>query len=218
MSERPLHEHIKELSLVLVEISDKVVDNYFHGLHAVNHQNDQGARKIKPIDYEIEKEEVELEERCLAFLAMQHPVAIDLRTIVTILMINDDLERISELSLHIINLMLDMSPEMLESYEFEKMGVHAGEMVKKSIKAFALKDSALADQVCAHDEEIDAMHRTIFNKATLLMKSHDAEVSPLIAALGISRYIKQIAAHASRIAQEVIYLVTGEIIHKELSD
>ncbi|NTW70154.1 MAG: phosphate transport system regulatory protein PhoU, partial [Chlorobiaceae bacterium] len=95
------------------------------------------------------------------------------------------------------------------------MGVHAGEMVKKSIEAFISNDRRLADQVCALDEEIDVMHRTVFKRVTLLMKSPDSPVDELMAVLSISRYIERMADHATMIAREVIYLVTGEIVrHK----
>ncbi|MEI6756898.1 MAG: phosphate signaling complex protein PhoU [Chlorobium sp.] len=216
MSERPVHELIRELSQVLVQLSDKVLQNFFHSLHAVKHQDEQGARQIRAVDDEIDVAEVDLEERCLAFLALQQPVARDLRTIVTIIKINDDLERIGDLAVHIIDRMPQISPLMLDSFEFENMGVHAGEMVKKSIEAFVTKNRMLADQVCALDEEIDVMHRKVFKKVTSLMKSPDSDVDQLIAALSISRYIERMADHATRIAHEVIYLVTGEIVrHKD---
>ncbi|NTV05778.1 MAG: phosphate signaling complex protein PhoU [Chlorobiaceae bacterium] len=212
MSERPVHELIKELSQVLVQISSKVVGNLLNALHAVKHQDEQVARKIRMVDDEIDLAEVNLEERCLAFLALQQPVARDLRTIVTIIKINDDLERIGDLAVHIIERMQDISPEMLESFEFENMGLLAGEMVKKSIEAFVTKDRILADQVCALDEEVDVKHRAVFKKVTALMKASDSDINQLIAALSISRYIERMADHASRIANEVVFLVTGEIV------
>ena len=174
-------------------------------------KNEQSARQIRFNDHEIDMAEVNLEERCLAFLALQQPVASDLRTIVTIIKINDDLERIGDLVVHIIERMPDISPEIIELFGFEDMGMKAAEMVKKSIEAFILKDRMQADRVCALDEEIDVMHRSIFKKVTGLMKNPDSDVEQLIAALSISRYIERMADHASRIAHEVIYLVTGEI-------
>ena len=212
MSSRPVHLLIRELSQVLVRLSETVVENLFNALNAVKHQDEQGARQIRFIDHEIDVAEVNLEERCLAFLALQQPVARDLRTIVTIIKINDDLERIGDLVVHIIDRMPDMSSETLDSFAFEDMGIHAAEMVRKSIEAFISKDRMLADQVCALDEEIDVMHRSVFKKVTTLMKSPDSEVEQLIAALSISRYLERMADHATRIAHEVIYLVTGEIV------
>ncbi len=216
MSERPVHELIKELERVLVQLSDKVLENFFNALLAVKQQDEHGARRIRRIDDEIDLEEVDLEERCLAFLALQQPVARDLRTIVTIMKINDDLERIGDLAVHIIDRMPEISPEMFASFEFEKMGLHAGQMVRMSLDAFIEKNRALADRVCALDEEVDMMHRTVFKKVTQLMKSPDSEiVDQLIATLSISRYIERMGDHATRIAREVIYLVTGKIVrHK----
>lgn len=219
MSERPIHLQIKELSEVLVDISCKVVGNLFHALRAVKYQDEHGVPKIKLTENKIDREEIDLEERCIEFIALQHPVAKDLRAIVSILMINDELERIDELSHHIIELMLEISPEMLDSLMFEKMCMRAGEMVKKSINAFVLHDRDLADQVCVHDEEIDLMHRSVLNKVTALMKNHDTDVEQLAYALSISRYIERMADHATKIAREVNYLVTGKIIrHKNSSE
>ena len=215
MSERPVHELIRELSQILVQLSEKVLQNFFLSLNAIKHQDVESARRVRMVDEEIDKAEVDLEERCLAFLALQQPVARDLRTIVTIIKINDDLERIGDLAVHIIDRMPGISQKLLESFEFETMGLHAGEMVKRSIEAFVSKDRNLADEVCALDEEIDVMHRAAFKKVTRLMKSPEANVDELIAALSISRYIERMADHATRIAREVIYLVTGEIVrHK----
>jgi len=215
MSERPVHELIKELSGVLVQLSDKVLQNFILSLNAIKHQDVESARRIRMVDDEIDRAEVDLEERCLAFLALQQPVARDLRTIVTIMKINDDLERIGDLAVHIIDRMPEISPGMLEMFAFEKMGVHAGAMVKQSIEAYIARDRNLAEEVCALDEEVDVMHRAAFKKVTRLMKTADANVDELIAALSISRYIERMADHATRIAREVIYLVTGEIVrHK----
>ncbi len=216
MPERPVHELIKELSEVLVQLSDKVVGNLLASLDAVKNQDKEGARNIRMVDDEIDVAEVNLEWRCLSFLALQQPVARDLRTIVTIIKINDDLERIGDLVVHIIERMPDISPEILELFAFESMGMLAGDMVKKSIEAFVAKDRILANQVCALDEEVDVMHRSVFKKVTALMKEPNADINQLIAALSLSRYIERMADHASRIANEVIFLVTGEIVrHRE---
>ena len=217
MSERPVHAQITELSEVLVQLSNKVLENFLLSLHAVVQHDEHGTVQRKFADYEIDMEEADLEKRCLSFLALQHPVASDLRTIMAIIMIDDELERIGDLSLHSLDLMLEITPGIIESFEFEKMGVLAAEMVKKSIAAFAVKEQVLADQVSDLDKEIEVMHRSVVNKATALIKMQDADVSQLMAILSISRYIEHIADHAVKIAQEVIYLVTGEIMHKDAS-
>ncbi len=170
MTERPVHEYIKELSQILVQLSEKVLENFFLSLNAIKNKDVDSARRIRMVDNEIDIAEVDLEERCLAFLALQQPVARDLRTIVTIIKINDDLERIGDLAVHIIDRMPEISTALLGSFAFETMGMHAGVMVKQSIEAFVSKDRNLADEVCALDEEIDIMHRAAFKKVTKMMK------------------------------------------------
>ena len=114
MSERPVHELIRELSQILVQLSEKVLQNFFLSLNAIKHQDVESARRVRMVDEEIDKAEVDLEERCLAFLALQQPVARDLRTIVTIIKINDDLERIGDLAVHIIDRMPGISQKLLD--------------------------------------------------------------------------------------------------------
>jgi len=218
MSERPVHELIRELSQILVQLSDKVVENFLDALHAVKHQDEQGAQQIRTIEDEIDTAEINLDEYCLAFLALQQPVAKDLRAIVTIIKINDDLRHISDLAIHIIDRMPEISPDMIESFEFENICMHAGDMVKKSIEAFVAKDSVLARRISTMDETIDSIHRKVFKRVTSLMKSPDSDVDQLITALNISKYIERMADHAVRIANEVVFLVTGEIVrHTEWS-
>ena len=219
MPDRPVHVHIQELSQVLVDLSTRVVGNLFEALCAVKYQDEHGVPRIKLVENELDIEEIDLEEQCIQFIALQHPVAKDLRTIIAIMMISHELERIGEISLHIIDSMFEISPALLELLDFESMFMLAGEMVKKSIDAFVLQDRDLADQVCAHDDEVDAMHRAAFKKVTALMKIADADVIRLTNALSISRNIERMADHASKIAQEVIYLVTGELVkHKDSRD
>ncbi|MFZ4525394.1 MAG: phosphate signaling complex protein PhoU [Chlorobium sp.] len=218
MPNRPIHVQIQELSQVLVDLSSRVVDNLSDVLYAVKFQNYDSVQRIKNVENELEMGEIDIEERCIQFIALQHPVAKDLRTILAVMMMSDELERIGEISLYIVDSMLALTPAMLELLEFELMFTLAGVMVKKSIDAFVLHDRNLADQVCAQDDEVDAMHHRAYNKVTALMKTEDADVNQLINALSVSRNIERVADHASRIAQEVSYLVTGELVKKKGSN
>lgn len=216
MSDRPVHELIKLLSEDLVQLSEKVLCNFENALKAVRDNDLQLAMRIRSIDNEINEEEVNLEDQCLAFLALQQPVARDLRTIVTIIKINDDLERIGDLAVHIIERMPDLGAEVLDFYQFDKMGMVAADMVRNSITAFVQSDRSLADQVCKSDEQVDSIHRLVFKKVAESMKQNGSNTEQLLAVLSVSRYIERMADHATRIALEVIYLVTGEIVrHSE---
>ena len=212
MADRPVHEHIKDLSNALVIISDKVLKNFSGVMDALLSTDMKGSRDIKIADGEIDASEVRLEEQCLVFLALQQPVARDLRTIITILKINTDLERIGDLAVHIFERMPEIDQALLRDFHFEKMGMLAREMVQKSIQAFVNKDRRMAEEVCDKDEELDAMHRAVFKKVSAEIRHAEADATQYIVAMSISRYIERIGDHATRIAREVLYLVTGEIV------
>jgi phosphate transport system protein len=212
MPDRQIHELINELSCILVRYSEKVVQQLSHALHNTEAQHEalqQGS---------YGNESTNLEERCLTYLALQQPVAKDLRAIVTIIKINDELHHISDLSRNIIKRMKEIQPEMVEHFGFENMAMNAKEMVIKAIDSFVEKDDSLARKLHEMDDAIDTTHRNIFNTATAMMKNPDADIDQLIASLSISRYIERMADHAVSIANEVIFLVTGEMIrHAEWS-
>lgn len=212
MADRPVHEHIKDLSNALVIISDKVLKNFSGAMDALLSSNKTVSEEIRLADGEIDASEVRLEEQCLVFLALQQPVARDLRTIITILKINTDLERIGDLAVHISERIPEVHRNFLDNFHFEKMGLLAKEMVQKSIQAFVNKDRQLAEEVCNMDEELDAMHRAVFKKVSSEIRHADADATQYIVAMSISRYIERIGDHATRIAREVLYLITGDII------
>lgn len=216
MADRPVHEHIKDLSRSLVILSDKVLKNFTGALAAILSTDTRSLENARLADEEIDASEVRLEEQCLVFLALQQPVAKDLRTIITILKINTDLERIGDLALHIYERIPEVDSEFMGSFRFDEMGRIAREMIQKSIQAFVNKDRKLADEVCLMDEQLDTLHRDVFRRAANELKLSGDDPAQLIVAMSISRYIERIGDHATRIAREVIYLVTGEIVrHNE---
>ncbi len=212
MIDRPVHEQIKELSNALVILSDKVLKNFGSTLSMLQHPGSEPEDDIQRVEDEIDVNEVRLEERCLVFLALQQPVAKDLRKIVTIVKINNDLERIGDLVMHIFERLPDIEPEVIADFDFQLMGEKAKLMIQKSIQAFVNNDKMLAEEVLYMDEELDVMHRAVFKNVAAMLKKQEIDTNQLITALSISRYIERMGDHATRIAQEVIYLITGEII------
>ncbi len=211
MADRPVHEHIKELSNSLVILSDKVLKNFTCAMEALLKGDGLFCEDVKLADGEIDASEVRLEEQCLVFLALQQPVARDLRTIITILKINTDLERIGDLAVHIVEKIHEVQFDFMEKFNFRKMGDIAKEMLQKAIQSFVNNDRRLAEEVCRMDEELDLLHREVFK--TVISEIHKEEVdsNQYILAMSLSRYIERIGDHATKIAREVLYLITGEI-------
>ena len=210
MPERPVHEHIRELTDTLVLLASSARLNLLLALEALKEMDIDKARRVKQADYDIDEAGQRLESQCLSFLALQQPVAKDLRTIVAIMRINDDIERIGDLPVHIVERAPDIDRELQQQYDLESVGAKVAEMLQYAIDAFAAKDTVKATRVFAIEEEIDSMHRMIVRTVMAAMKILPGEIEQLIAVLSVSRYLERIADHATKTAREALYLVTGE--------
>jgi phosphate transport system protein len=212
MSERLAHARIRDFSRDLISIAEHIIRMLAHALDMTEPRSVDSLERFKRSDHEITMKEIELEERCLTFLAIEHPAAIDLRTIVTIIKAKNDLERINDLALHIMERVHEITPEMYESFDFGEIGRRTITMAEKSIEAFISVDPTIADEVYALDEEIHAMLQKVFKTAKALMNNTMIDSDQLLAALSISRHIGLINEHVGSIARTVHYLANGEII------
>jgi phosphate transport system protein len=161
--------------------------------------------------------EVEVEESCLKILALYQPVAIDLRFIIAVLKINNDLERVGDLAVNIAEraIFLATQPEVNVELDFTTMAVKTQEMLKKSLDALVNLNAGLAREVCACDDEIDAINRQMYLTVQDAMNTHPDQIEPLTHLLSASRHLERIADHATNIAEDVIYMIEGEIVrHK----
>lgn len=210
MSHRPVHELIRELSDTLVLLASHVRLNLLLALEALKEIDSDKVRRVKNVDYKVDEAEVRLESQCLSFLALQQPVARDLRTIVAIMKINDDMARIGDLAVHIVERVADIDSYQYQQYDLENVGAKVAEMLQTAIEAFSLKDTSMAARVFIMEEEIDYMHRTIVRNVMAEMKVSSDHIEQLIAVLSVSRYLERIADHATKTAREVVYLVTGQ--------
>jgi phosphate transport system protein len=155
------------------------------------------AEQVVADDLRIDQMEVEYEEDGLKVLALHQPVAIDLRFIVSTLRINSDLE-------------LPM--------DYAGMAEKTQAMVKKSLDALVSLDSGLAREVMAADDEVDHMNRRMYEDIQAEMARRPADIQPLMHMLSCSRHLERIADHATNIAEDVIYMVQGEIVRHKAED
>jgi phosphate transport system protein len=170
----------------------------------------------------INKGEVQIEEECLKILALHQPVAVDLRRVATVLKINGDLERIADLAVNLgeraqalVNFPRFQFPDHLE-----EMVEVATSMVRDSLDAFVRLDVELAHEVCLRDDQVDELNRQTIDELQNLVVHKAAEIVPAWQYFSASRHVERIADHATNIAEDVIYLVDGEIArhrHEDLS-
>ena len=155
-----------------------------------------------------------IEENCLKILALHQPVAIDLRRIATVMKISAELERVADLAVHIaeracglIGTVGIVIPEKLK-----QMAASSVDMLHRSIDAYVELNSSLARQVCAEDEHVDALNREVIAELVSVMTQSPENVDPALHLFSASRHIERVADHATNIAEDVVYLVEGEII------
>jgi phosphate transport system protein len=164
-------------------------------------------------EQQIDMREVKIEEECLKILALHQPVAVDLRRTATVLKINTELERIADLAVNIA----ERTSSLSENAEFEipdkveRMAIKATDMVHDALDAFVELDVELAREVCRRDEEVDLLNRQVIDELTDAMRERPDAIDPALHVFSISRHIERIADCATNIAEDVIYLVEGEI-------
>jgi phosphate transport system protein len=161
----------------------------------------------------VNHREVQIEEECLKMLALHQPVAVDLRRVATVLKINTDLERIADLAVNIGERThrLAMYADFQLPSQLDRMAEVAISMVRDALDAFVRLDVELARDVCRRDDEVDRLNRQIIDRLLSVIKTNPVEAEPALHVFSASRHVERIADHATNIAEDVVYLVDGEI-------
>lgn len=171
------------------------------------------SEELQQREPQINHREVQIEEECLKILALHQPVAVDLRRVATVLKVNGDLERIADLAVNIgeRNDALLAWPYLELPDMLEKMSDSAIEMVRDVLDAFVDSDVERARRVRRRDDDVDRLNRLVIDEVYRLVESDSASIEPALHLFSASRHIERIADHATNIAEDVIYLVEGEI-------
>ncbi len=184
----------------------------------VNRDSDL-ARSIVKADQEIDRMEVDVEEECLKILALYQPVAADLRFVVAILKINNDLERMGDLAENIAKKVLYLSqrdPVNIQ-IDYRTMAAKTQAMVKESLDALVTRDALLARHVRDSDNDVDALNRSIRKQIEEALQRMPDRADCLLRYVSVTRHLERLADMACNVAEEVIYLVEGDIVrHKSM--
>jgi phosphate transport system protein len=215
-----LQREIENLKKSLLNLGARVETVVHEAIRSIEERDADLAQKIIAEDIDIDHTEVEVEEDCLKILALHQPVAIDLRFIVAVLKINNDLERIGDLAVNIAerSVYLASVPPVRVSFDFSDMSKKTEKMLNQSLDALVNMSSELAHQVCAEDDEVDSINRRMYIKIQGSIKAHPDQIAPLIHLLSVSRHLERIADHATNIAEDVIYMIEGQIVRHKAED
>ena len=156
----------------------------------------------------------------MKILALHQPVAVDLRFIVAVLKINNDLERIGDLAVNIAEraVFLADHPEARLSFDFTIMADKAQRMLKKSLDSLVNFSIETAQEVRNSDDEVDALNREVYIKVQQRIRENIDEMPALIHMLSVSRHLERIADLATNIAEDVIYMIAGEIVRHQAEE
>ena len=209
-----LRREIDLLKKLLLSLSGLVEENLWRAVKAFEERNLVLAEDVIARDSDVDQREVELEEECLKALALHQPVAADLRFIVSVLKINNDLERIGDLAVNIARRarFLATHPECETIFDLPGMAAKVQGMLRRSLDALVNMDVELAKAVCAEDDEIDAVHRQTYKLVRDAVRANPDQIDVLSHVLSTSNHLERIADLATNIAEDVIYMVKGQIV------
>ena len=218
---RHIEHQIAQLKNSILQFGTIVEESISRSNTALFKRDVELAQKVVANDTEIDRLEVELEEECLKVLALYQPVAADLRFVVAVLKINNDLERIGDLASNIaktVSQLTTTGPLELPE-EISSMAKQVEEMVKNSLDAVVKADPDLARQVRKEDDIVDAGRHTVRKLVIQQIKKDPEKVEGLLQINSISKHLERIADMATNIAEDVIYMVEGEIVrHRHRDD
>jgi len=211
------HKELDRVKKMILSLGASVEERVRKASTAIEERNSDLAEEIIKTDYMIDEMEVDIEEECLKALALYQPVAIDLRFLIATIKINNDLERIADETVNIARRVQVIAGRASKGFVFDysAMTEKAEEMLRMSLDALVNLDLDLAFKVVTMDDAIDRMHHDAYDRIKHTLKGDDAaskQAGLYINLYLISRHLERIGDHATNIAEEVIYLIEGEIV------
>ncbi|MDI6851480.1 MAG: phosphate signaling complex protein PhoU [bacterium] len=210
-----LEEKLKNINMEILDYHAHVTYMFKNAINGLLSKNAEILKKVIEKDevYANEKENL-IDELCLDFIALYSPRAKVLRTVAMMLKMNNDLERIGDHATNIAQsaLILINYPEVKEINSLiSLMASKTLEMLKESLEAYLKEDTSLATSVLQKDDEIDRLNQKILKKSTSLCSTNQINPEMLIEFTAISSNIERVADHATNLAEDVIYAVSGKI-------
>ena len=208
-----LQRETDRLKRKILALGGLVEESLRLAFRAIEQRDAATARRVIATDVLIDQNEVEVEEECLKILALYQPVAGDLRFVAAVIKINSDLERIGDLAENIAKRALDL----LEEYPVAPpatvtvMADRAENILERALNALVHQDAVTAREVLLADREIDALYRQLLDELKGMLRADPEHLDAIVLLFSVARYLERLADHATNIAEDVLYMVEGEI-------
>jgi phosphate transport system protein len=215
---RQIQEDLTELTKKVSHMGGLVEEALDRSLRALLDRDAALAREVVESDAVVDALENEVEERCLDVLALQQPVARDLRYVAGILKINSDLERMADLAVNIAKRaeVLAGVPPLPFRPDVSRLAALAKRMVRDGLDALQRLDAQLAFQTWKADDEADRLYRELIGESIQFMREHTERIGDVMQFVGALRNLERLADHATNIAEDVIFVVNGRIVRHHM--
>ncbi len=208
---RHFEVQLDELRKRLLEMSGLVESAIYRSILSLLQKDEALAQQVLQNESRINQMEIEIDDLATGLLALEQPVATDLRFITAAIKINNDLERMGDLAVNIVERALDLmhEPAVNPLIDIPHMANLAESMVRKSLDAFVKKDADLARSVLASDDAVDDLRDAFYRELVGLMQKEPLAARQAIDLMFVARNLERIADHATNIAEDVVFLVEG---------
>lgn len=212
MPRKNFDSNLEALNMSLLRMGSITEKQIFEAVEALHKRDENEAKKVVKNDSIVDEMQKEIENKAIRLIAMQQPIATDLRTIITTLKIVTDLERMADHAVDIARVMKRLKIlEPIESFDdILKMTKIVREMIKESIDGYVTRNIDKAYEICKKDDEIDSLYKRVFNDLLVIMMSDKSTINEASQYLFVCKYLERIADHTTNICENTIYLVTGE--------
>ncbi|MCC7145502.1 MAG: phosphate signaling complex protein PhoU [Phycisphaeraceae bacterium] len=210
-----LQHQFEKLKKMILALGAQVEESVQRAMRAMETRDKELAQAVVDDDELIDAAEIDVEEECLHTLACYQPVAMDLRFVVALLKINNDLERIADLAVNIAEQaqFIAVAPPLEAApFHLPEMARQVQTMLHHSLDALIHRNTDLAESVRRGDDPIDRMHRRMYEILEERVRQQPDWMGTLFHFVSISRQLERIADHTVNIAEDVIYLVNGQIL------
>lgn len=208
-----LEKHLTEVQSDLLVMGSMVGKAIMRSVEALKARDLSAAQKVIEDDILVNQKRFDIEEKCVRLLATQQPMAGDLRTLVAVLNIIIELERIGDHAEGIakITLMIGDEPSLKPLIDIPSMAEKATEMMDQSLEAFVNRDDGLAQRVIHRDDEVDDLYNQVFRELISFMVADPRSITRATRLLWVAHNLERIADRVTNICERVVFLVTGKM-------
>ena len=211
-------EELEDLQGRLLEMGTLVESAIHQSVQALEERSEDLARQVLGNEDRINHLEIEIDELAVRLLALQQPMARDLRFLTAAIKINTDLERMGDLAVNIVEraMALIQRPAVKPSIDIPQMARTVESMVRKSLDAFVRREPELARSVLLADDTVDQLRDTIISELVSFMQDNPAKIPQGLDLILVARHLERIADHATNIAEDTLFLVKGVDVRHHL--